>query len=133
MLNSQMKKQVKAVICTVLILSAVFAVILGALSFVLDFSVKAALLGTALGAAAACASFFILALNVQHSVERSAKGAQLSMGFGYLFRLAIAGLVIILAIKLPMVFNVWTTAIPLVFPRLAIFIINFTQKGGDNA
>lgn len=133
MLIPELKGQVKSVLLTSLALSVICAAVFALLSLIFRFSLLPCVLGVILGFAAAAVGFFVLALNVQRSVEKSSKGAQLSMGLGYILRLAIAGGVIFLAIKLPGLFNLWATAIPLVFPRLAIFIINFTKKGGDKA
>lgn len=133
MLEPQLKKQVCKVSGICLILSVICAAVFFGLSLVFDYSLKSAFLGVALGTVTAILSFFVLAVNVSRAVEKSSKSAGASMGFGYLFRLAIAGAAVYAAIKLPNIFNVWATAIPLVFPRLAIYIINFTKKGGDNA
>lgn len=131
MLDTQLKGQVRSVIRVTLILSAVLGIILCITGFIFKFSVIKALLGVCLGTFGAAASFFILALNVQYSVEQSERVAQISMGTGYIVRLVVVAVVVILAIKLPSVFNVWATIIPFIFPHFSIFILNFAKKGGD--
>ncbi|MBQ4160408.1 MAG: ATP synthase subunit I [Clostridia bacterium] len=77
------------------------------------------LLGTVLGSLCAIVNFFLTALNVQKAVDKSESGAKLSMVSGYYCRLAIIAAAMFLAIKMPWL-NIFTTAIPLIFPRLVI-------------
>lgn len=131
MLDTQLKSQVSSVLRVTLILSAVLGIILCITGFIFEFSVIKALLGVCLGTLGAAVSFFILALNIQYSVEQSERVAQISMGTGYIVRLVVVAVVVILAIKLPAVFNVWATIIPFVFPHFSIFILTLAKKGGD--
>ena len=51
----------------------------------------------------------------------------------YFIRILIVAATLILAIKLPEYFNYIATAIPFVFPRIVIMVLNLKKKGEDKA
>lgn len=77
------------------------------------------LLGTLLGTTFAAVNFALTAVSVSQSVQKSENGAKAFMAAGYYLRLLLAATVIFWAIKAPYL-NVFTAAIPLIFPRLII-------------
>lgn len=92
------------------------------------------LLGTLLGCVFAVFNFALTAYFVSQSVKKSENGAKGYMAGGYYLRLALTAAVIYWAIQAPY-FNVFTAAIPLVFPRVVITICslwqNFKKDGGE--
>lgn len=83
-------------------------------------------LGTLLGCVAAVLNFALMGIILEKSVAHG-KGAQGLMGMGYIFRLIIIAAVILWAIKASYL-NWVCTVIPLLFPRIAIYIINFIRR-----
>lgn len=133
-MSPEMKKQLKEI--------AGFVIALGFLQlcvfFILgratmDAAFLKALAGTLAGCAVAMLNILLLAAGLERAVEKGEKGAQLSMGSGYLLRLAVIAVYVFAAIKLPGIFNIWAAIVPLVFPRIAIMIITFkkSKQGGE--
>jgi len=96
-------------------------------------------LGAAGGTAVACLVFLWMAASLQKSLNQAALGgAAVRKGVqtGYTRRLLAQGLWVIAAIFLPFI-NTICGLIPLLFPKLAIYILqitgklNLTQKPGD--
>ena len=88
-----------------------------------------ALAGTAAGCAAAALNLLFMAVGIERAVEKGEKRAQASMASGYMLRLAALAVYVFAVIKLPSVFNLWAAVLPLVFPRIAIAIINIKKVG----
>lgn len=128
MLSPDLKKQVKSVCLCVLALGALEFAASFALSLFFEVSLLRALAGDALGCFTAILSFYLLAVSVEKSVQKSSKNAQAFMSLTYMGRLALTAAAVMTAILLPKVFNLWTTVIPLVFPRLAIMLTKTRTK-----
>ena len=80
------------------------------------------LLGSLLGGATAVGNFFLMCRMVQKAVTQTEKQAQNTVKLSQGLRLMMQGLILVLAAVLTNVFNIWTTAIPLLIPRIAISI-----------
>lgn len=85
-----------------------------------------AVLGTILGCIAAAANFAVMGIILEKSVS-GGKGASGLMGFGYIARLAVIAAVVIWAMKADYL-NYVCVIIPLLFPQIAVFIINFVRR-----
>ncbi len=128
-----MKKDIIQVVSGVAILS----IIMDAVFFAIGRFDVTVLWGSLLGSICAIVNFLLLALTVYTSVSKG-KAASGYMGISYLLRLAFIGAVIVFAIKHPMI-NYVAAAIPLVFPRVTIMVVQFilkyrksSVKEGDN-
>lgn len=77
------------------------------------------LLGSLLGGLTAVGNFLLMCLMVQKAVTQDEKQAKNTVKLSQSLRLMMQGLVLVLAAVIP-VFNIWTAAIPLLIPRIAI-------------
>lgn len=109
---------------------AAITLILGALEVLvtvpLGYFGIPAVLGTLLGCAVAVFNFALMGIILERCISRG-KSASWLMGMGYIVRLAIIAASILWAIKAPYL-NYICAVIPLLFPRIAIFIINSARK-----
>lgn len=83
------------------------------------------LLGSVLGSITAIVNFVLMCLMVQKAVMQDRKQAKNTVQLSQGLRLMAQGLVLVLAACLPMVFSIWSTAIPLLVPRAAITLREF--------
>ena len=136
-MTPEMKKQLKEIGLMVLALGVLQLGVFALLTRTMNLYFLRCLAGTAAGCAAAMLSMVMLAVGIERAVDKGEKGAQAAMSGGYILRLAVVAVYVFAAIKLPGIFNIWAAVIPLVFPRLAIMIINLKnsksndQGGGD--
>ena len=79
------------------------------------------LLGSVLGGVTAVGNFLLMCLMVQKAVTQDEKQAKNTVKLSQSLRLMMQGLVLVLAAAVP-VFNIWTAAIPLLIPRIAVSI-----------
>ena len=77
------------------------------------------LLGSLLGGVTAVVNFLLMCLMVQKAVTQDKKQAKNTVQLSQSLRLILQGLVLVLAAAVP-VFNIWTAAIPLLIPRIAV-------------
>lgn len=136
-MTPEMKKQLKEIGQMVLALGVLQLGVFAVLSRAINLYFLRCLAGTAAGCAVAMLSVVMLAIGIERAVEKSEKAAQSAMSSGYILRLAVVAVYVFAAIKLPGIFNIWAAVIPLVFPRLAIMIINLKNsksqsQGGDD-
>ena len=83
------------------------------------------LYGGLLGGGFAVLNFFLLGLSVQRTTsQEDAKKAQAKMQMSYTLRLLLMAAVVIVGIQLPC-FHWVAVVIPLIFPRLIIFILQW--------
>ena len=80
------------------------------------------MLGNLLGGVTAVGNFLLMCRMVQKAVEQDKKQAVNTVKLSQSLRLMMQGLVLVLAAVLPSVFNIWTAAIPLLIPTIAIRI-----------
>ena len=98
----------------------------------------AVLAGSVLGAAIAVGNFFVLALTVQAAAATGdEKRSKLKVQFSYSLRMLVILLALVAGFALPW-FNGVAMVIPLLFPRLTIFLMQLTgaykpDKGGKEA
>ena len=78
--------------------------------------------GSLLGSATAVGNTLLVGLMVQKAVTQTEKQAKNTVRFSQSGRLLFQGGILVLAGALPGVFNLWTTIIPLLIPRIAISI-----------
>ncbi len=134
-MSPEMKKQLKEIIGFILAFGVLEVGVCAVLSGTLSFSFLRCLAGAAAGCAVGALSMVMLAFSIEKSVAKGEKGAQASMGGGYMLRLAVIAVYVFAVIKLPGIFNIWAALIPLLFPRLAVMAINLKnnkkQGGGD--
>lgn len=79
------------------------------------------LLGSVLGSATAVGNFLLMCLMIQKAVTQTEKQAKNTVKLSQGLRLMMQGLILVLAAVIP-VFNIWTAAIPLLIPRIAISV-----------
>ena len=77
------------------------------------------LLGNILSAAAAVLNFFFIGITVCKALEKDEADAKSTMKLSQTYRFLFLVIVVILGAVLPC-FNIFTVAIPLLFPRIAI-------------
>lgn len=77
------------------------------------------LFGSLLGGITAIGNFLLMCRMVQKAVTQSEKQAQNTVKLSQGLRLMMQGLILVLAAVVP-VFNIWTAAVPLLIPRIAI-------------
>ena len=77
------------------------------------------LLGNVLSAFAVVLNFFLLGITVQKALEKEERDAKNHMKVSQMYRFLFLTVVVILGAVLPC-FSIWTVAIPLLFPRIAI-------------
>lgn len=86
----------------------------------------AVVLGSALGGGVAVLNFFLLALTVQKAAASGdEKRSKLQMQLSYSLRMLLMLLTLVLGFALP-AFDGVATALPLLFPRLTIFLMQIT-------
>ena len=85
------------------------------------------LLGNLLGGGTAVLNFFVMALGVQMAVEKSSDDAKHTLKLSQSMRFIVLFIVVALGAVLKC-FNVFSVVIPLLFPRIAIFIRLFAKK-----
>lgn len=117
-----MKKDILYVVGGTAILSTVMVIIF----LIIGYFDLAVLFGALLGFVTATVNFCLLARAVTKAVEKP-KNAGAYMGSSYILRLCFIGVVIVYAIKSPF-FNYIAVAIPLVFPRVIIILIQGIMK-----
>ncbi len=111
----------------ILIGSAILATIMIALFALLGYFSSGVVLGACLGVFTAVLNFFFLALTLEYALGKGAGKAQGIMGLSYTVRIVIIAVIVVFAIKSPYI-NYVATAIPLVFPRIVIYALNFLNK-----
>ncbi len=135
MLNPQLKKQVGEILAAVAVMGFLQLAVFFVVGRFVSVGFLSAFLGTLVGCLLASLNIILLARNIEKSVDKNEKGAQYSMSLGYMLRLALTAVVIFAAIKLPQLVNLWAVIIPLIFPRIAIMVINlkFKKQGDGNS
>lgn len=109
---------------------ALVSLILGAIQVAVTVPVGyfgyQAVLGTLLGCAAAVLNFALMGIILEKCMSKGKRASNL-MGLGYIARLAVIAAVIIWAVKVSYL-NYVCVVIPFIFPRIAIYIINFVRR-----
>lgn len=125
-MDKALVKEIKKIALGVSILGAVEAVVV-----FIAFGIDAAKLwGVLLGCLCAILNFVLTARDIQKNVEKSENAAKLAGIGGYYLRLVIIAGVVLLAIKQPWL-DVYTTVIPLIFPRIVIMSYGLFYKKKD--
>lgn len=122
MLTDDIKKDIKKLALYVFVMTAIMVGFFAACGY-FDTGV---ILGALLGYATAMANFILLAITLSKSLGR-AENATRTMGLSYVLRMVLIAAVVIIAITLP-IFNYVAAVIPLLFPRIAIMIMNLKNK-----
>lgn len=119
MINSELKKQTGKMSIGVLIMTALMIGVFAAFGK-FDYKVVT---GGFLGALVTIANYFFLAFSVDRISDKdNVKDGQSLMKISYFARLVVIGITIFIAIKIP-IFNYIATAIPFLFPRVVIVVI----------
>lgn len=77
------------------------------------------LFGSLLGGVTAVGNFILMCQMVKKAVGQTPKQAENTVKLSQGLRLMLQGLILVLAAVVP-VFNIWTAAIPLLIPRIAV-------------
>lgn len=132
-LSDDIKREISYIAAWVVILSAVMQGVILILHFfgVLKWNYTMAL-GNLLGAVFAVLNFVFLGFTVEAAVNKEEKQAQASIHVSRMLRNLMIGAVILIGYFVP-VFNVWTVALPFLFPKIAIiFRSKFLKKQEEN-
>ena len=115
------------------VMLAICTLVMLAVFFVSGYGGLGAVFGSLIGYAAALLNYFLLALTIDVSVKRKTS-VQAFMGLSYTLRLAIIAAAVIFSIKSNYI-NYVAAVIPLVFPRIIIFITKAhrSKKHGDES
>ncbi len=89
------------------------------------------LLGNLLGGITAIGNTLLVGLMVQQAVAQEEKKAKSTVRLSQGGRLLLQGLILVLAAVLPRIFNIWTTALPLLIPRIAVSFRAGRIKNGE--
>lgn len=123
-LNDTVKKETLYIASWVLIFSA----IMEAVFLIIGKWDIYVLLGNILGGAAGVINFLLLGITVQKAVEKDEKDAKGFMKASQSLRTFMLFVIAALGAALS-VFNIWSTLISLLFPRIAIAISPLVRKG----
>ncbi len=116
-MDKSLTSEIKKMVLGVAILGVCMAIVVGCI-----WHWQAPMLwGILLGCSYAILNFVLTAYFISRSVQKSENQAKGYMMGGYYLRLALAAVTIYWAIKAPY-FNVFTAAIPLLFPRIVITV-----------
>ena len=122
MLTREIKNDIKKLAVYVIVMTVIMVGIFALYGY---FGLPV-ILGALLGCTAAVLNFALLAVTLSKSLDK-AENATRTMGISYVLRMLLIAGVVMLAIASP-VFNYVAAVIPLVFPRIAIFIMNIKKK-----
>lgn len=75
-------------------------------------------------------SFFYLAFCVNKAVDKTEAGAKAFMGMTYTTRMILTAIMVIIAAKVKII-NIWAAIIPLLFQRIAVYVVEFLKKRGE--
>lgn len=121
-----MSKTLQKEILRILLGVLIFGIIQIVITIPVGYFGLAAVLGTLLGCVVAVFNFALMGLILEQCIAKQS-GASYLAGFGYIFRLAIIAAAVVWAMKVSYL-NYVCVVIPLIFPQLAIFIINIIRK-----
>ena len=111
----------------------IFSIVMQAVFLIIGFWDYTVLLGNLLSVFAGIFNFLLLGVTVQRAVgSGNEKYAKRLMRISQFLRLMMMAGVAILGAAAP-VFNIWATLIPLLFPRLSMFVRQLTlnKEGND--
>lgn len=94
------------------------------------------LFGNLAGAGIGILNFFLLGLSVQKAVKADEKRAKEILKASHALRFALMAVLVIIAVVIPSVFNIWATLISLLFASTAVFtraLVNKSKKGGEKS
>ena len=117
-------KQTLSILAGSFVLAGIMVIVFA----VLGYFALSVVWGALLGVFCATLNFFLLALTLEYALGKGARKAQGIMGLSYTVRIVIIAVIVVFAIKSPHI-NYVATAIPLLFPRIVIYVINFLNKG----
>lgn len=114
-LDATVRKETKYIAVWVLLFSAVMEAV-----FLIigkwDYTV---LLGNLLSGAAVVLNFLLMGITIQNAVEKDEKDAKSTMKASQSLRTLFLFVIVVIGVVAPC-FNIWSTIIPLFFPRIAI-------------
>lgn len=125
-MSKNLIKEIKNIALGTLILGVVQAIGTVIIAYLVNFPVHSAIWGTVLGCTVAILNFSLMGIMLERCVTKG-KGASGLMGIGYILRLVIIALAVVWAMKVNYL-NYLCTAVPLLFPRITIFILNFIRN-----
>lgn len=88
------------------------------------------IIGVLYGCAFASFNFFYLAYSVKKSMSKSEKGATAFMSATYSSRIVLTGVMVFFAAKISYI-HFWAAVIPLIFTRIAVFIVSLINKRSE--
>ena len=92
------------------------------------------LFGNLVGAGAGILNFFLLGLSVQKAVKSEEKRAKDILRASHALRYALMAILVVTAVLIPSVFDMWATLISLLFATVAVYtraIFNKDRKNGS--
>lgn len=132
-LSDDIKREISFITAWVVIFSAVMQGVFLILHF---FGIAkwdyTAVLGNLLGAFFSVLNFVFLGFAVEAAVNKEEKQAQISIRVSRVLRNLMIGAVVIVGIYAP-IFNVWTVALPFLFPKIGIIIRSKVMNKKNNS
>lgn len=132
-LSDDIKREISFITAWVVIFSAVMQGVFLILHF---FGIAkwdyTAVLGNLLGAFFSVLNFVFLGFTVEAAVNKEEKQAQISIRVSRVLRNLMIGAVVIVGIYAP-IFNVWTVALPFLFPKIGIIIRSKVMNKKNNS
>ena len=108
----------------------IFSAIMQAVFLVIGHWDYTVLLGNLLCGSVVVLNFFAMAYTVQIALEKEERDAKNTMKLSLSLRMLFLFVVVLLGITLPC-FNIWSSIIPLFFPRIAIMFRRFFDKNNN--
>lgn len=90
------------------------------------------LFGVLLGCGFVCLNFFFLAFCVNKAAKKSESGAKAYMSSTYTIRMLLTCAMLVVAAKVDGIYF-WAALIPVLFQRIAVFILSFMSKRSENS
>ena len=112
---------------SILIGSFILACIMTVIFAIFGYFSVGVVWGALLGVFTATLNFFLLALTLEYALGKGARRAQGLMGLSYTVRIVIIAIIVVFAIESQHI-NYIAAVIPLVFPRIIIYILQFLNK-----
>lgn len=132
-LGDDIKREISFITAWVVVFSAVMQGVFLILHF---FGIAkwdyTAVLGNLLGAFFSVLNFVFLGFTVEAAVNKEEKQAQISIRVSRVLRNLMIGAVVIVSIYAP-IFNVWTVALPFLFPKIGIIIRSKVMNKKNNS
>lgn len=126
MFSAEISTQIKKMFTGVFLLGIIMV---GGFALAGWFSLSA-VWGAALGCSIAVLNYILLAMTIDQALGKGGNGAASFMAISYSLRMVLIAVGVIVAIRVSW-FNYFAAIIPLLFPRIIIFVLEFRGKKSE--